>query len=129
MEHPDTNSLVKTLSQPLFQSRGWMKLIGIMMIIYGTLVALTVIGLIFAWLPIWLGILLFQAASSAEDAHITGNADEMLVTQKRLKTYFTIMGIITLISLLFGLLGFFLGMGGFVMHGGGHMGGWMYGGM
>lgn len=125
MEPTETNDLIRALSQPLYQSRGWMKLIGVMMILYGTLVALTVIGIIFAWLPIWLGILLFQAASSAEDAHLTSNVEELLATQKRLKTYFTITGVITLISLLFGLLGFFLGMSGMVFHGSGHMGWWM----
>lgn len=125
MEPNEINDLIKSLSQPLYQSRGWMKLIGVMMILYGTLVAFTIVGIIFAWLPIWLGILLFQAASSAEDAHLTNNVDELLITQKRLKTYFTIMGVITLISLLFGLLGLFLGMSGMVIHGSGHMGWWM----
>jgi len=125
MEPTENHSLIQALSQPLYQSRGWMKLIGVMMILYGSLIALTVIGIIFAWLPIWLGILLFQASSSAEEAHLGGNVDELLATQQRLKTYFTIMGVITLITLLFGLLGFFLGIGGMVIQGTGHMGWWM----
>jgi len=125
MEPSETNNLIRALSQPLYQSRGWMKLIGVMMILYGTLFALTIVGIIFAWLPIWLGILLFQAASSAEDAHIASNAEELLATQRILKTYFTIMGVITLISLLFGLLGLFMGMGGMIIHGTGQMGWWM----
>ena len=121
METPAGNSIIKSLSLPLYQSRGWMKLIGVLMILYGAIVALSIVGIIIAWLPIWLGILLFQTASSVEEAQVNDNADELLAALKRLKTYFTIMGIITLIGLLFGLLGFFLGIGGMVLEGGDHM--------
>lgn len=121
MEQSPQSSLIKSLSLPLYQSRGWMKLIGVLMILYGAIVALSIIGIIVAWLPIWLGILLFQTASSAEEAQINDNADELLSALKRLKTYFTIMGILTLIGLLFGVLGFFLGIGGMMLEGGGHM--------
>lgn len=122
METQAGNSLIKSLSLPLYQSRGWMKLLGVIMIVYGAIVALSIVGLLIAWLPIWLGILLFQAASSAEEAQLNDNPDELLAALKRLKTYFTIMGILTLIGLVFGLLGFFLGMGGIMLEGGGHMG-------
>ncbi|MCW8829350.1 MAG: DUF5362 domain-containing protein [Gammaproteobacteria bacterium] len=116
------NSLIKTLSLPLYQSRGWMKLIGVLMILYGAMVALSIIGIIVAWLPIWMGILLFQTASAAETAQINDSADELLMALKRLKTYFTIMGVLTLIGLIFALLGLFAGMGGMFIGGGGHMG-------
>ena len=122
METPAVNSQIKSLSLPLYQSRGWMKLLGVMMILYRAIVALSIVGIIIAWLPIWLGILLFQTASSAEEAQINDNADELLAAMKRLKTYFTIMGVFTLIGLVFGLLGFFLGMGGMILEGGGRMG-------
>jgi hypothetical protein len=98
-----------------------MKLLGVLMILYGAIVALSIVGIIVAWLPIWLGILLFQAASTAEEAHINDNADELLAALKRLKTYFTIMGVLTLIGLLFALLGLFLGMGGMMYGGPGQM--------
>lgn len=121
MESPVTNDWVKALSLPLYQSRGWMKLIGVMMILYGALVALSIIGIIVAWLPIWMGILLFQAASAAEEAQLNESPDELLNALTRLKTYFTIMGILTLIGLLFSLIGLFGGMGGMLIGGGGHM--------
>jgi hypothetical protein len=124
VEASTENSLTKTLSLPLYQSRGWMKLIGVLMILYGAMVALSIVGIIVAWLPIWMGILLFQTASAAEDAQVNDNADELLRALKRLKTYFTIMGIVTLIALIFGLLGLFFGMSGMLPMpgGGGHMG-------
>lgn len=121
MESQTGNNIIKSLSLPLYQSRGWMKLLGVLMILYGALVALSIVGIIVAWLPIWLGILLFQTASAAEEAHINDNADELLAAMRRLKTYFTIMGVLTLIGLLFALIGFFLGMSGIMVEGGGHM--------
>lgn len=121
MESPAEHNLVKTLSLPLYQSRLWMKLIGVMMILYGILVALSIVGIIIAWLPIWMGILLFQAASAAEEAQLNENQADLLNAMNRLKTYFTIMGVLTLIGLLFSLIGFFGGMGGMFMGGRGHM--------
>lgn len=123
MEVSAETSLTKTLSLPLYQSKGWMKLIGVLMILYGALVALSIIGIIVAWLPIWMGILLFQCASAAEEAQVNDNPDELLNALKRLKTYFTIMGVLTLIGLILGILGFFAGMSGMVpMQGPGQMG-------
>lgn len=118
----EENSLIKTLSLPLYQSKGWMKLIGVMMILYGLLVALSIIGIIVAWLPIWMGILLFQAASAAEDAQAKESPEDLLNALNRLRTYFTIMGVLTLIGLIFAFLGFFTGMGGMFIGAGGHMG-------
>ena len=121
MEAEQPNDLIKSLSLPLYQSRGWMKLLGVLMILYGAIVALSIVGIIVAWLPIWLGVLLFQAASSAEEAQINDNPEALLAAMKRLKTYFTVMGVLTLIGLLFGVLGFFLRVGGMMLEGGGHM--------
>lgn len=115
----EQTSLIRALSLPLYQSRGWMKLIGVLMILYGALVALSIIGIIIAWLPIWMGILLFQCASAAETAQINEDPEELLSALKRLKTYFTIMGVLTLIGLIFGIITFFVGLSGMPpMHGG-----------
>ena len=46
----------------------WLKFLGIVSIVSGALLAFTIIGLIFAWLPIWLGVLLFQAGDRANRA-------------------------------------------------------------
>jgi 1,4-dihydroxy-2-naphthoate octaprenyltransferase len=115
-------ALIKTLSLPLYQSKGWMKLIGVMMILYGALIALSIVGIIVAWLPLWMGILLFQAASAAEDAQVKENPDDLLNALNRLRTYFTIMGVLTLVGLIFAILGFFTGMTGMYFGAGGHMG-------
>lgn len=115
----DSNALVTELSTPIFQAKGWMKLVGVLMIIYGVLVALSIVGIIIAWLPIWMGILLFQAASNAEQANMTGDQTALFTALSKLKTYFTIMGIMTLISIVMMILAFALGIGGALLSGAG----------
>ena len=53
-------NLVNEISYPLFSNRGWIKFLGILMLIYGIFVAISIVGIIIAWLPIWLGILLIE---------------------------------------------------------------------
>ena len=98
MSVPTEQLLVREVSGPLYQARFWMKLSGVLMIIYGGLTALTIIGIIFAWLPIWLGLLLYQAASSAELARTSGEVEALTQSVDKLRLYFTIMGIIMLVG-------------------------------
>jgi hypothetical protein len=110
----DQAGVVRELSVPLYQCKGWMKLVGVMSIIAGALYVLTIFGIIIAWLPIWTGILLFQSASAIEQAYQADNRDAMTRSLSKLKTYFIIMGVLTLIGIIvmvlalcFGLLGAF----------------------
>ena len=97
---------IQAISMPLYQSKGWMKLIAIVSILSGVLTALSIIGIIVAWIPIWIGVVLFQAASAAEQAYSTGSSDAMLLAQNKLKSYFTIMGVFTLIVIILNVLVF-----------------------
>ena len=49
----EEETIIKELSLPIYQSRGWMKLIGVMSIIGGVLAAFTIVGILICWLPIW----------------------------------------------------------------------------
>lgn len=108
----ENTALVTELSTPIYQAKGWMKLVGVLMILYGVMVALSIIGILIAWLPIWMGVLLFQSASSAEQANMTGDQTALYMSLGKLKTYFTIMGIMTLVSIILTVLAFVLGIGG-----------------
>lgn len=99
--------MVKELSLPLYNCKGWMKLVGVMSIISGAITALTIIGILFAWLPIWTGILLFQSANAVGQAYETDSKPAMTRSLLKLKTYFVIMGILTLIGVIFWCLAFF----------------------
>ncbi len=98
MSVPTEELLVREVSGPLYQARFWMKFAAVLMIIYGGLTALTIIGILFAWLPIWLGVVLYQAASSAELARTSGEVEALVQSVEKLRLYFTIMGIVMLIG-------------------------------
>jgi hypothetical protein len=100
---PQDNQLVQQLSMPIFQARGWLKFLGIMNIISGVGAALTLVGILYAWLPIWMGVLLFQAGSSIESAGNLGDRFAFLGSMGSLKTYFIIQGVVALIGILLSL--------------------------
>jgi hypothetical protein len=78
---------------------GWMKFLGIVSIVGGALNALSLIGILWAWLPIWVGIVLMQAGSRAGEFAERGDAPSLTAFMGRLKTYFAISGITIIISL------------------------------
>ncbi|MBM3313331.1 hypothetical protein FJY70_01905 [candidate division WOR-3 bacterium] len=83
---------------------GWMKFIGIMTIIGGALNAISIIGLLWAWLPIWLGVVLTQAGAKAQEYAGKGDAASLEALTGRLKTYFVLSGIVLIASLVVGIL-------------------------
>ncbi len=80
---------------------GWMKFMGIMSIIAGCLQALTIFGLVIAWLPIWMGVVLTKAGSKAGEYADKGDFAALEDMTGQLKTYFTISGVLIIVS--FGL--------------------------
>lgn len=98
-------NLIHEISNPLFQSKSWIKFLGILMLIYGIFIALSIVGLIIAWLPIWIGILLMQVASRIEQAQKLGNKIALIKAQSSLSTYFTVYGVMALIGLIFFVVG------------------------
>jgi len=96
----DQEHLIKEVSIPIYQARGWMKLLGILNIIGGILVALTLVGIIIAWLPIWMGVILYQAGSASEQAYFNGDKYSLVKSLSQLKLYFTINGILALIGII-----------------------------
>ncbi len=109
VQQPPVNSpSVSNVMRPLNDAAGWMKLIGTLAIIYGVLTALTIIGLIIAWLPIWLGILLRGAAVEAQAAYASGDETAAVTATSKLQTIFKVQGIIILIGLIMWALMFVL---------------------
>ena len=111
----DEQTIVKEVSTPLFQGKLWLKLLGILSIVYGALTAITIVGIVIAWLPIWLGVLLFQASKNIEQAQQEGNKDKFLVSQQKIILFFTISGVLMLIGIIAAILTFLLGGLGMLM--------------
>ena len=103
---PTTNNpAVANVMRPLHDAAGWMKLIGTLGIIYGVLMALTIIGLIIAWLPIWMGVLLNRAADGSRAAAAAGDEERAIAATRNLSTIFKVQGVLVLIGLLLWLVG------------------------
>jgi len=92
---------VRSLSYPLYKNKGWIKFLGIMSILYGIVAAVTMVGIIFAWLPIWLGVLINGAANQVEKAYIVGDRNAFIAAQKKISTYFLIYAVVVLIGVVF----------------------------
>jgi hypothetical protein len=105
-----SDQLVRKLSETASGSSAWMKFLGVMLIIDGVVLAVTGVGLLLCWLPIWLGVILFQAAGDAEMAS-KGAAAKLLDYVQKLNRFFLIQGILALLILVFSLaLVFLFGM-------------------
>jgi len=87
-----------------------MKFIGVVMIVVGVATAATIIGILIAWLPIWLGVLLFQASQSVDRAYAQGNEELLHESLGKLKTFFVVYGVVVLLYVAF--LGIALLFGG-----------------
>jgi hypothetical protein len=77
---------------------GWMKFMGIMTIIGGCLQALTIFGIVIAWLPIWMGVVLTKAGAKAGEYADKGDFVSLDGLTGQLKTYFIISGILIIVS-------------------------------
>jgi hypothetical protein len=96
---PQEAHLVQELSIPIHQAQGWLKFLGVLSIIGGVAQALSLVGIVIAWLPIWMGVLMFQAGSSIESASQFGDRYAFLRALGNLKTYFVLQGVLTLIGI------------------------------
>ena len=122
MDH-NTQELLRDMVEPLYRGKFWMQLTGVMLILSGILTALSIVGLIVAWIPIWAGWVLMQAAGAAGRVFESGDARDMKFALGKLKTYFTIFGVLILIYLAIAVGGMLFGAVG--MMGSGMMGGGM----
>ena len=104
MEQPyqvahDPQTMIKQLAYPLYDARGWIKLLAVVMILNGVMLVFTIVGIIVCWLPIWLGVLLWNAAGETELAAMGGDQTRLLTALQKLRLYFVINGVLMLITL------------------------------
>ncbi|MBT2772146.1 DUF5362 domain-containing protein [Halomonas sp. ISL-60] len=109
----EQQELLKDVIEPIYRAKFWMQLTGVMLIISGILSAISIVGIIVAWIPVWAGIVLMQSAKAANKAFQSGDARETKFALEKIKTHFTIFGVLILIylaifvgAMLFGAIGF-----------------------
>ncbi|MEM7385117.1 MAG: DUF5362 family protein [Verrucomicrobiota bacterium] len=93
----DHSNLIRRLASPLYQSRGWMKLVGVTLILLGIPY---ILFLGFGILMIIMGVFLFQVAGSAQRATLSGQMHDLDEAQRKLKSFFTLFGVGALLSLI-----------------------------
>lgn len=104
--------VIENIGQTAQEMAGWLKFVGIINIIGGAISAITIIGIIIAWIPIWMGVLLFQSGSSATNAQAGQRTEELVNMVKKLKTYFIINGVLIIVWVAIMIFGFIFMMMG-----------------
>ena len=109
---------VRALSTPLYQVKGWLKFVGVMLFIDGAMVAITGIGIVVAWIPIWLGVLCFKVSNAVEIANHSDSAESLLRSLSKIATMITIVGVVNIVFLVLFLffIAFFGGLAGMVAY-------------
>ncbi|HEY9131710.1 MAG TPA: DUF5362 family protein [Dyella sp.] len=98
---------VAELADPLAQGSGWIKFLAIVQLVFSGISVLASFGfgLIVAWLPIWLSILLLQTASAIEQAQVRNDAVAMKSALGKLRLYFMIQAVAMIVGFCLSILG------------------------
>lgn len=97
--------VVRDLASFLGARAGWMKFLGVMLIIIGVVNCLTLVGALIGWLPIWMGVLLMKGAESARSAQYRGNQLDLEEALDRVAVFIKLQGIFYLVSLILLIVG------------------------
>ncbi len=102
---PPPDDWLHRLLMPAYETKGWLKFLGAASVIVGGINALSIVGILWAWVYVWLGILLWQAGDRADQAH--GRHDPFMLEQylQKLKTVIMIAGVTTAIGVLLAVFG------------------------
>ena len=95
---------LKELFVPISSRTGWIRFLGIFLIVYGVLIALSIIGIVIAWIPIWLGLLLTRTADASNSLMISNDSDYASELLENLGKFFKISGIVTVVTLVLSLV-------------------------
>ncbi|MEX2400828.1 MAG: DUF5362 family protein [Rhodothermales bacterium] len=95
MDETTRRSTTERLAERARSMSGWLRFMGVVTVGAALPSIMTIVGIVFAWLPIWLGILLFQAGSSAR----RGSDEELIRMIERLRLYFIVQSVVIIIGL------------------------------
>ena len=84
--------------EELSRASGWMKAMGILSIVGGILSAITIVGIIYAWLPIWMGVIVYQAGKSAQIASTNKDETKLMEVVSKIRLFFVISVIVGIVA-------------------------------
>ena len=96
---------LRTITLPLYEAKRWIKFLGGVLVGVGVVYAVTIVGLVFAWLFVWLGVLLWQAGCEIDRAFPQGEEVPLSIAFGKLRRFFVVAGIATLVYLVVMALG------------------------
>ncbi len=79
--------------------KGWLLFIGWVTMIGGILQALTIVGILVAWIPFLMGLWLIQAGNKVGEYSATGNVMALGQMIAKLRSYFVLTGVMMIIGL------------------------------
>lgn len=82
----------------------WMRLLGSFFLLSGIGLIFTLIGALVAWIPLWIGLILLQAAGKAERAESWENTDQLMGMLEKLRLYFLISSALAVLLIAFVLV-------------------------
>jgi hypothetical protein len=88
-QSPDIQRLV----YPLYQSLIWIRLFAVCLVFYGALITVTGIGVLVAWIPMWIGVILLLTSKSISTAYKKNSEQAFIQTISRLRTIFLTLGL------------------------------------
>jgi low temperature requirement protein LtrA len=84
--------------EELSRASGWMKTMGILYIVSGIISAITIVGIIYAWLPIWMGVIVYQAGKSAQMASTNKDETKLMEVVSKIRLFFVISVIVGIVA-------------------------------
>jgi len=102
-QYNDIESQIKAI---LSSTKGWIMFFGIMNIIMAATVTIMTFGLgiVAAWIPLVLGIILIGAANKIKNYLLLGNPVSLVEYHRKMKSFFITVGVITIISLVLNII-------------------------
>jgi hypothetical protein len=94
-----SEDLLRKLTLVASDSTGWMKFLGVMLVLAGVILIVSIWGILICWLPIWAGIVLFKAAGDADMAS-RGAPTRLLELLQKNNKFFMVLGIFALIMII-----------------------------
>ena len=92
------------LLKPLINNRKWLNIVGVIAIGTGFLYIVSIVGILVCWIPIWLGVLLFQTSSNLEKFELSGNEENATLGLAKLVLFFKFVAIVSIASLVISLI-------------------------
>lgn len=116
------NDLEQKVTTSCKEMSGWIKFLAIICIICGGIYALTIVGIVIAWILIWIGIILLRVSKSCKEV-ADGTFESLGNMFASLKTFFILTGVFTIMTIALSVIWFMIMgiamVGGFLGEAGG----------